>query len=125
VIVLDTSAVLAFVFAEKGAEAVRDHLAAARLCSVNATEIITKMVDRKWPVEDALTAFELLGVDVVPFDRTLALRAGAMRETTEKQGLSLGDRACLAFAERERLPVLTGDRIWANLDIGVEIRLIR
>jgi PIN domain nuclease of toxin-antitoxin system len=46
---------------------------------------------------------------------------------TRPLGLSLGDRACLALARRERLPALTADRIWlqAGTLIGVEVRLIR
>jgi PIN domain nuclease of toxin-antitoxin system len=39
--------------------------------------------------------------------------------------LSLADRACLALAERERLPVLTADRHWGSLDLGIDVRLIR
>jgi PIN domain nuclease of toxin-antitoxin system len=31
----------------------------------------------------------------------------------------------LALAERERLPVLTADRKWSMLYIGIDIRLIR
>jgi len=40
-------------------------------------------------------------------------------------GLSLGDRACLALALREQAPVLTGDRAWSKVDVGVEVVLIR
>ena len=59
------------------------------------------------------------------FDEALGLRAGALRLATRHLGLSLGDRACLALAEREQLPILTGDGAWALLDIGLDIRLIR
>jgi ribonuclease VapC len=39
--------------------------------------------------------------------------------------LSLADRACLALAQHEGLPAVTADRKWAQVDIGVDIRLIR
>ncbi|WP_236627700.1 hypothetical protein [Caulobacter sp. B11] len=41
------------------------------------------------------------------------------------RGLSLGDRACLALAMREKLPVMTADRAWSDLDLPVEVVLIR
>jgi ribonuclease VapC len=63
--------------------------------------------------------------EVIDFDRALAMRAGLMRRATRAQGLSLGDRACLALAERLALPVLTADRVWADLDLGIEVVLIR
>ena len=40
-------------------------------------------------------------------------------------GLSLGDRACLATALRLGWPVITADRNWSSLSIGVDVRLIR
>jgi PIN domain nuclease of toxin-antitoxin system len=48
-----------------------------------------------------------------------------MRPLTAKRGLSLGDRACLALAARTGLPVLTTDRAWSGLELGVDVRLIR
>ena len=37
----------------------------------------------------------------------------------------LGDRACLAQGRISGEPVLTTDRAWNNLDLGVEIRVVR
>jgi PIN domain nuclease of toxin-antitoxin system len=62
---------------------------------------------------------------VVAYDLTLARRAGELRLPTRRFGLSVGDRACLALAERERLPAYTTDRTWAKLNLGIDIRLIR
>jgi len=39
-------------------------------------------------------------------------------------GLSFADRACLATAKIEGIPVLTANRIWANLDLDLDIRCI-
>jgi ribonuclease VapC len=48
-----------------------------------------------------------------------------LRPLTRAQGLSLGDRACLATGLRLGRPVITADRSWAALDVGVTIQLIR
>ena len=48
-----------------------------------------------------------------------------LRPTTRHLGLSLADRGCLALAQRLELPVVTTDRAWVQLRIGVEIRLAR
>ena len=48
-----------------------------------------------------------------------------LRPLTRSGGLSLGDRACLALALRVGYGVFTADRQWANLALGIEIRLMR
>jgi ribonuclease VapC len=40
-------------------------------------------------------------------------------------GLSLGDRACLSLAIQQKLSVLTADRVWAGLQLGLNIQMIR
>lgn len=124
-VVLDASALLAVLFDEPGAAKVMGHFGRAMICAPNVTEVITKLIDKGRQSDAAVAAFSGLAVDVVPFDGLLALRAGALRETTHRRGLSLGDRACLALAERERLPAVTGDRRWVGLSLSVEIVLIR
>jgi ribonuclease VapC len=123
--VLDSSAVLAWLNLERGSQAVEPMLSVALVSAVNLAEIVTRLVDTGRTDEEAIDL--ILGADfqIADFDSRLALRAGALRRQTRHLGLSLGERACLALAERERLPVLTADRAWASLDIGVEIRLIR
>ena len=124
-LVIDSSAVLAWLTGERGAEAVEPVLPVSLVSAVNLAEIITKLVEGGHTDSEATELVLRSDYDVIGFDQTLALRAGQLRRQTRHLGLSLGDRACLALAERESLPVLTADRAWASLDIGVEIRLIR
>lgn len=44
---------------------------------------------------------------------------------TKELGLSLADRACMALAVTLGLPLLTADRSWVEVDLPVEIRVIR
>jgi ribonuclease VapC len=123
--VLDSSAILARFAGEAGAETVEAGAAAAVVSAVNYAEVVGKLVDRGLPAEAAMTAAGELRLVVVPFDEAAALRAGALRAETRGLGLSLGDRACLTLAEALGLPVLTADRAWAELDLDVEVVLIR
>ena len=123
-LIVDTSAVLAYAFEERGGEAMADLLPRAGICSVNLTEIVSKFVDKGSSGEDARAATAAIGLHVIVADVDLALSAGAMREGTRHLGLSLGDRFCLALGRRTGLPVYTADRRWAELP-GVDVRLIR
>jgi ribonuclease VapC len=123
--VLDSSAILAVLNQERGADAVEAQLDEALISTVNYAEVVAKLVERGSTATQAQSALEAIALTTVDFDRTLAWRTGVLRGETIKRGLSLGDRACLALAEREGLPVLTGDRNWVGAISSVEIRLIR
>jgi ribonuclease VapC len=123
--VLDASAMLAVCFGEPGADLVRDALPGSLLSAVNYTEVIGKYLDRGEDYAAVLRKLSSLGVVVVPDDARLAQRAGQLRTLTKTMGLSLADRACLALAEHERLPVLTADRSWSSLLLKIDIRRIR
>ncbi len=124
-VVFDASAILTIAFAEDGADvAVRD-LEGAIVSSVNASEVVAKLIDRGATAEEARTAFLKFNLHVRPFDQQLAITAGQMRAQTRAGGLSLGDRACLALASREGARVVTADRSWRDVNLGVEITVIR
>jgi PIN domain nuclease of toxin-antitoxin system len=123
--VLDASVLLAHISGERGAEAV-PHLADdALLSTVNLSEVYAKLLERDLSADDAASLIYRYGFNPVPFDRELARKAGMLRPATRALGLSLGDRACLALAQREGLPALTTDRSWTKLNIGVEIKVLR
>lgn len=124
-VVLDASAVLAYMQGEPGGEIVAKHLTAASIGAVNFSEIIGKLVDKGLDAASVDAALAGIGLDVVDFDQEQARDAGLLRADTRKHGLSLGDRACLALGRSRGVPVLTADRVWAAASVGVEIRLIR
>jgi PIN domain nuclease of toxin-antitoxin system len=124
-VVLDSSALLAFIHGEPGGEGVAAFIGDALMSSVNHAEVVTKLVGRTGSLAAARAALGIASIDVVDFDQSLAEEAGALVRHTRPAGLSLGDRACLALAAREGVPAVTADRIWATLKLGVEVRLIR
>jgi PIN domain nuclease of toxin-antitoxin system len=123
--VLDASALLVVLFEERGAEIVREVLIGSLVSAVNYSEVISKALDRERSLDATLTALAQMPFVVAPHDFPLALRAGELRPLTKHLGLSVGDRACLALAERERCSAYTTDRDWANLKLGIDIQLIR
>jgi ribonuclease VapC len=62
---------------------------------------------------------------VVDFDAELAEMSADLRPATRPNGLSLGDRACLALAQKRGAVALTADRTWASVDVPVEVRVVR
>ena len=124
-VVFDSSALLAIAFDEKGAEVAARRLSGGIISAVNASEVIARFVDLGASGEDARASLLGFGLEIRLFDTTLAVAAGLLRAATREKGLSLGDRACMALAMREQVGVVTADRAWATLDLGVEVELIR
>jgi len=127
--VLDASAVLAFLQAEPGQEAVADALQNQRcvVTAANQAEIIAKALDRGHSMDSMQLILAELDYDVVDCTAADGLLAGALRTHTRSAGLSLGDRLCLAAALRLKATVLTADRPWLALadTLQLDIRCIR
>ena len=124
-VVFDSSALLAISFDEAGAQHAARGLKDGMMSAVNVAEVISRYVDQGASEEEARASLQAFGLDIRPFDETQAMAAGLMRTATQKLGLSLGDRACLALAVQERATVFTADRTWAALDLEVDVELIR
>jgi PIN domain nuclease of toxin-antitoxin system len=123
---LDASAILAFLFNERGAEKLTPEILTTALVStVNLAEVQTKLVKMGRSAEDAWIDAHSLGTLVVPYTSQHARIAGDLIATTEKYGLSLGDRSCLALAIAQDAPVYTTEQVWRDLKVGVPIHVIR
>lgn len=129
VTLLDASAVLAFLQGEPGDEIVRLALQSNHciVTAANHAEIIAKILDRGADVQAIRVVIEQLGFTVVDVTAKDGECAGWMRDPTRAIGLSLGDRLCLAVAQRLKAVVLTADRPWLTVAqaLGLDIRCIR
>lgn len=122
---LDTSAVLALLFGEAGAETVAERGAGGVMSAVSYSEALAKAGNREAPLDTIHRMVASLQWSIVPFDELIAYQAASLRGPTRRLNYSFADRACLATAVARRLPVLTADRRWADLDLGVEVVLLR
>lgn len=129
--VLDASALLAYLQGETDTEAVEAALTAGAVINgVNYAETLSRLSEAGEEPERAhrrLREQGLIGglLAVVPLDEDDSVLIARLRTSTREQGLSLGDRACLATGRRLGRPVITADRAWSAVDVGVTIRLIR
>jgi PIN domain nuclease of toxin-antitoxin system len=129
--VLDSSALLAYLQLEPGEEVVRAVLAEGSIISsVNLSEVL-EVLSRANAEPDELAGemdesgvlFSALLIEEFTYEDSI--EAARLRPLTRHLGLSLADRACLALAKRMEFPVLTADQAWAELDLGLDIRVIR
>ncbi len=125
--ILDTSALLAHLWKETGEERVA-HLLTTERCLLGATnlaELVSKVTERGLPASKVPILVSSLNVEIVPLTQEQAELSGILRQPTRHQGLSLGDRACLALAKTLGGTAITADHPWLALDLGIAIECIR
>lgn len=123
--VLDSSAILAVIFNEPGSDRVSPLLQGALLSSVNLAEVHARLLLRGVPADLSWSRILGMGFEVSDFDAEQARIAAELISKTRPLSLSLGDRACLALALQHRATVYTTDRAWKDLDLGIEVEVIR
>jgi len=124
-VVIDASALLALLNAERGADVVAEALPHGAISAVNLSEVVAKLAGAGMPEKSIRQALQPLDIRVVPFDDEQAYQAGLLISSTQARGISLGDRACLSLAKMLGAVALTADRSWAELSVGVSINFIR
>jgi len=127
-IVLDSSALLAILHQEPGAEIFAerfDLLENAAMSAVNVAEVYGKLLVRGIGSEVAWETVTGPVPEIVDFDKEQSKIAGSLLPQTRSLGLSLGDRACLALGIALKAPVYTADRAWKNLKLKVSVHVIR
>jgi len=123
--VLDGSALMALLRGETGADTVAACLPSAVISTVNQAEVQAKLVSAGMEEEAAWWHIAEVQCESVPFDEEQARIAGGLVTTGKAPGLCLGERACMALAMQRKARVYTTDRTWKNLDLGIDIEVIR
>ena len=124
---VDASAVLAWLFDERGAGAVQGVLGASALSAVNLAEVLYRCDEVGMPTRTIERDLEAIGVRMEPFAAGDARRVEEVRRVGRRQGvrLSIADCCCLATGMRLDLPVVGGDEAWPTLRLGIEVHPFR
>ncbi len=129
-VVFDSYALLAFLFDEKGAEAVAklfeeaaDDQLGVFVTAVNWAEtqyiIERKAGSKKW--KDARTSLLSLPIEIVPADQSLAELAAEIKVTKR---MSLADCFGVALARHLKAQLVTGDKEFKQVEADIRIRWI-
>jgi PIN domain nuclease of toxin-antitoxin system len=125
VIVLDASALVALWKKEPGWERVSLEIPVSAVSAANLAEALSKLTEDGGNPEVMADDFAKSGCKIVPVSAEQAVACAKLRLVTRRFGLSLGDRLCLALAIERNCPVLTADRNWNKLSLGIPVQLIR
>lgn len=123
--VLDASAAVALALGEPGSEKVGDAIRGSVMSAINVSEFLTALTRNGFSLQEAIDDFDSLPIMVIPFDRSIAIGSATLIPKTRSLGLSLADRACIATGQSLEATIITTDRAWADLKVGVEIQVIR
>jgi PIN domain nuclease of toxin-antitoxin system len=124
-VVLDASALLAFLFDEQGADEVQPHIPVSVMSTVNWSEVAQWLLVRGADPAEAHQGLVDTGLRIEALSRPDAEAAARLHAATRTAGLSLGDRCCLALARRLGCAVFTADAAWTAVDVGADVRLVR
>ena len=123
--VLDVSALLALLRGETGWQVVAAIRRESVVGLINYAETLQVLMRIGFASADAREIVEKSEVQLAPFDHSDAVRVAELEAPTRPQGLSLGDRACLALALRLGIPAVTAEKSWSAVTVGATVNQIR
>jgi ribonuclease VapC len=124
-VVLDASALMAFLHSEPGGDIVWAALSDALISAVNYSEVLKKAIERGKEIESVATVIRRLSLVIVPFDEAHAAAAADLYPQAKPHGMSFADRACLALGVMRRITVLTAEKKMRLLTLPIKVKLIR
>lgn len=133
-VVLDSSALLACVFGEEGADTVQPLLPVSTMAAANFAEVASVTLRRGYPPLQLHHDLTALGLKLEDTTAEHAARAAVLihesRRDRQQYGgrtLALGDALCVALGESLNRPVVTGDTLWKDMEdkFTVPVHLFR
>lgn len=123
--VFDASAILAVAHKEHGSEMVLKHREHAIVSAVNHMEVASKLLRIGMTMRDTEIFLSEAFPNIIAFDVQQSNLAATLHAKHRGYQLSYADCACMALAMVVKIPVLTGDRKWADLALDMDVRLFR
>lgn len=124
-VILDASALIAFIKNEPGADIVEKLVGNIIMSGVNLSEVAATLLDSEMSLQECQDCIEPFVEQVLPFGKEEAFATAVLKKTTKHKGLSQGDRACIALGLSTGYPIYTADKAWVQLDLNCMINLIR
>ncbi len=124
-IVLDASAVLAFLKRETGWDVVVPLLPGAVMSTVNLAEVLAKVVDAGRDPETVRRSLEDQGITYSEATSHQALRVATLQPQARQHDLSYADRFAVALAEEVGGELITSDDDLSRLPCGARITKFR
>lgn len=124
-IVLDSSAILAVILKERGAERVLAAFSDAIMSTATLAEVLSKAQQRGLDADGSYKRIVNFGIGMAPVSVMQARIAGEISRAPRRLDLSLGDRLCIALAIALDCELLTSDRGMSEFEAGVRITLFR
>ncbi|GGE02479.1 hypothetical protein GCM10011390_21680 [Aureimonas endophytica] len=125
-IVFDTSALIALLRNEPGADKVASWVGQAAMSAVNLQELVKGLLKRGLHLSVIEEIVDDLRLEVHDHDRDAAFAAATLVEATTQYGSGLGDRSCMALAIKLGIPVLTTDKAWGKVVVeGLKVEVVR
>lgn len=124
-IVLDASAVLAFLKRETGWDIVEPLLPGAVMSAINLAEVLAKVVDVGRDPDAVSRNLEDQGITYVEATPRQALRVATLQPQARQHDLSYADRFAVALAEEVGGELITSDDDLSRLPCGAKITKFR
>ena len=123
--ILDSSALLAAVIGEPGADQVLEIIDRSAISTVNLLEAFGKLIQKGIPAERVGGRLESFALPAIHWSEEDVWASADLAPYAWTHGLSLGDRVCLATARKYRAQAVTTDRQWTKLVPRQKVLLVR
>ena len=125
--IVDASAVLAWIFNERGADTVEGVLGVSGISAVNFAEVLFIASSRRYAADELEADLAAYGLSLLPFggDESRTVLDVKRAETRAGVSLSLADRCCLATAMVYDLPAVVSDGEWERLELPIDVAPFR